>query len=243
MLQKYNTIEFIWFHKPNFLDSRIPKKKAISHCIHMMFDVYGERFTRFSNWFDVQKHLGIDRFRLYFFRINQTSEEMIRKKVGKHAEIFHSRLDKPFICRHYITFLENQKSEIADYLMKNCEDMFSVYFDWNREGVFNAHEKVCTNDCLLNFKWTHEFTTNYDFDEFIFPRRLDTNFLTKSKNSTSEITCESQVRDYTLYDYAVDLSSKSSTPVAVLLFKHVLFFHNDHKNFHEKLFKIVDKNK
>lgn len=239
MANKYKSKTFIWFHQPNFYDSRLPKKKAIAHCNHMMFDLDGVRQARFFNWFDVQKRLGIDRFRLYFFRVNQTSEDEIRKRVGEHVEIFHTRLDKPFICRHYIEYMKTtNNSEQAQYLLNKCDNLFRVYFDWSIEGVFNIHEKVCTNDCLLNFKWTHEFTTNYDFDEFIFPRKVETNDFTSSNSLLEKISCDSTPEKYSLYDYAVDLTRKSSTPVAVLRFKHVMFFHNDHANFFKKLFEI-----
>lgn len=243
------TERFISFQSANFFNSSVTKKKSVAHCVHMMFDLDGVRQKRLFNWHDVQQRLGVDRYRFYFFRVNETSERAIKERLGDRVEIFHTQLGRPFICRHYIAYSERHPlSNLAKYLLDNCDALFKSYFDWSRDGVFNIHEKVCTNDCLLTFKWQYEFTTNYDFDEFIFPRLLrasaqniDPRLLgpNNTSNSSQDRNCgllNQEISQYSLYEYAKRLNKIANGKVAVFRFKHVVFMHNDHMAFLKKLF-------
>lgn len=242
--QYYIPESFVSFHKPNFYDSKIPKNKSLGHCVHMMFDVEGERLKRFFNWFDVQKKFGVDKFRLYFYRVKPSSEIEIRKRLGNNAEIFHTQLNYEFICKYYHYYLEkSHKSKVSKYLLQNCLNLYRIYFDNNINGVFSAHEKVCTNDCLLNFKHQYEFITNYDFDEFIFPRKLKTNDY-KDFNTNNCHDLNYNLNDglnYNLYEYASRLSKLHSGNVAVLSFNHVLYVQQGYKEFLNTLFRAVAK--
>ena len=60
------------------------------------------------------------------------------------------------------------------YLYRNCEKSFMKHFrsSIKNEWVLNSHERLTSNDCLLNFKYDYELVTNYDFDEIILPRKI-----------------------------------------------------------------------
>lgn len=143
--------------------------------------------------------------------------------------------------------------------------MVRKYFNWNNQlsvkddlsvkhawGIRGIHEKICTNDCLLNFKWKFEFTTNYDFDEFIFPRIHETNYIVnyinRSNPDNDDGECvkpeNKQIKtSYNLYEYAKRMSNLSSKKVAQMQFKHVVFMVNDHKKFLKDLFELKLDNK
>jgi hypothetical protein len=123
------------FHEPTFYDAKeIIKKKAVAHCVHMMRDLENDRLKRLYNWIDMQKRLGIDKFRFYFFRVSKESEQGIRDKFGNDLiQIIDYKLDKDFLCGIY--------NQISD-AYQNCLSLFKIFFDNSVDGVFNAHEKV-----------------------------------------------------------------------------------------------------
>lgn len=117
-------------------------------------------------------------------------------------------------------------------------------------------ELVATNDCLASFKYEYEFVTNYDFDEFILPRR---HLPTRDLNYTKNLTCKSFITDshkiqanntntqakfekiISLYEFVTDLikelkSANSSRKIAALHFKHMLMFDNIPNEFLVDLF-------
>lgn len=99
---------------------------------------------------------------------------------------------------------------------------------------FHTRESIATNDCYASFKYTHQFVTNYDFDEFILPRRF-----TPTQNLpaiANQLSCPIQdsaqsgnftavlAERYSLYDYVTDLIKRQTKKIAWLNFEHMLFF-------------------
>lgn len=89
------------------------------------------------------------------------------------------------------------------------------------------YENVATNDCYASFKYTHEFVTNYDFDELIFPRRI---IPTRNiSNISQQLSCPTTTKSiYSLYNYITDLirqvDDNNSKKISFLSFEHMLFF-------------------
>jgi hypothetical protein len=201
-----------------------------------MRDIEGPRLQQFFNWVKIQQSIGISKFRFYFLRISEDSEREIRAKLDTSIfEIIEHKLDEEFVCqpyRNYLALSDDSNRHFATYMLENCHNHHSVFFNWSIDpGVLSANEKVCTNDCLLHFKHEFEFTTNYDFDEIIFPRKLNVDdyepFLDEVKDKNSDCSNERVNQNkYSLYDYAIRLSKLlgNGKSVAMLKFENGVVF-------------------
>lgn len=70
------------FHKPFVYDSRVRKKAAIGHCVHMIRDLDKRKLLQMKNWLSVQQRLGIDWVKLYFSKVSEESESEVRKFIS-----------------------------------------------------------------------------------------------------------------------------------------------------------------
>jgi hypothetical protein len=132
---------------------------------------------------------------------------------------------------------QNRSSTVRNYLLDNCRSYVKVFFDAKNEKVVNSHEIVCLNDCLMNFKYEYEFMTNYDFDEFIFPRK----FKTDDYERYDSFKCaenKRKIAKYNIYDYASELVSTYGPNAASFLFEHFLFMESFDRQFLNDLFDI-----
>lgn len=178
---KYKAKEYLLsFHWTNAYDERVAKKKSVAHCVHTIYDLDGEEVNRLKSWLKIQKRIGIDRVKLYFSRVeDSTIKSKLLQEFGNYLEIVDYRLDFDYICK--TPLLHIRSSSIVDnitmnYLYENCLNFYNQYFDGSKDYIFYSNGKLSTNDCLLGFKYEYEFTTNYDIDEIIFPRKYNTNF-------------------------------------------------------------------
>jgi hypothetical protein len=76
----------------------------------------------------------------------------------------------------------------------------------------------------MNIKNDYEFATNYDFDEFIFPRIFKTNdFSTFAQLDCNSLNNKQSAKNYNLYDYAVRLKNEHGQDAACFEFESVAF--------------------
>lgn len=67
------------FQKPVLFDSRARKKAAFAHCVHTVRDLTNNnKIGKMKTWLKIQKLLGIDRVKLYFFQVEKKEENEIR---------------------------------------------------------------------------------------------------------------------------------------------------------------------
>lgn len=132
------------------------------------------------------------------------------------------------------------------YLNETCANVHEIFFDDSIFGRVNSLEKLCDNDCFLTFKYTHEFVTNYDFDEVIFPRKYTTNDLSFFDAPTSQDTFNCTLvrsnfdtNDYSLYSYVQKLKNKYGQNVGCFQFEHVLFVDNFDRGWIDNILKTV----
>jgi len=83
--------------------------------------------------------------------------------------------------------------------------------------VFNSHERLQTNDCLLRLKHEYQYVTNYDVDEIIFPRqkKFRETSLKCSLNESSMDIKPDKVHLYNIYDYTVGLDGLYSSDIVI----------------------------
>ena len=119
----------------------------------------------------------------------------------------------------------NPDSSVHDYLLKQCQHGYRNLFQAIVvAGTWNLHEKIASNDCLINFKYTHEFVTNYDFDELIIPHHSnmgDMQVYFDNMSSSKASVCDHNPVKFNLYDHAVKMLNKHND-AAVLSLDHVM---------------------
>lgn len=148
-------------------------------------------------------------------------------------------------CHPQIEFFRRHQSwRWARKQAVRCKDFFFAYMGDHWKG-FHTRELVATNDCFASFKYTHELVTNYDFDEFILPRKLaptrDLARILSDITSTSRQHNPIDIDSYNLYEYLVGLiKANTSSKIGWLSFEHMLFFNNLPANFLPNLKHLVE---
>lgn len=145
--------------------------------------------------------------------------------------------------------------------MTSCRNFFHSHMGSNWAG-FHTRELIATNECLASFKHTHKYVTNYDFDEFIFPRKfVPTRNLDEiaryisscpknsqpENNLTSVKTLNISTTRYSLYEYVTDLMTKyaerrGTKKIAWFHFEHMLFFDRVPNEFIANLERVYSMN-
>ncbi|CAF0821566.1 unnamed protein product [Brachionus calyciflorus] len=88
---------------------------------------------------------------------------------------------------------------------------------------------MCSNDCLLHSKYEYEYLSNYDFDEFILPRKHGSNYFMnvnfKENSSCDDFknwTNENKI-NYNIIDYVKSLLKNYGSDVAYFHFPNVQY--------------------
>ncbi|CAF1133746.1 unnamed protein product [Brachionus calyciflorus] len=100
--------------------------------------------------------------------------------------------------------------------------------------VNNLHERMCTNNCLLESKYEYEYLTNYDFDEFVFPRNFMTNHVKQSDYDLENIDL---TLNNNIMDYISKLNKKYGKNISYYAFENVLFL-NEHAFLNKKIVNL-----
>lgn len=179
------------------------------------------------------------KIKLYFARVKESVKFAFNQEFRDYIEIIDYKLNFKSICKFSLNLkkkYENVESlGTIEYLYQNCMNFYNRYFNGSNYFIFNTHEKICTNDCLIDFKYKYEFTTNYDIDEVIFPRKYKTNDFSHFKNikKCSQSLAELN-HNYSIYEYAVKLTKDHGSNIGIFQFENVAFLTVPVVNFFEK---------
>jgi hypothetical protein len=167
----------VWLQKPRYFNTSIPKRKAVSNCVHMVNHIDELRFSRIQNWLELQRSIGYEKIKFYFYNVNQKYHELFHLKFNDgFVEIIEYNTSLEHLCHWPKNLLgDDPSSELYQYLYKNCLQAHEKHFKMSDGMIYNSHERMNSNDCLLKFKYEYEYITNYDIDEIIFPRLSGTN--------------------------------------------------------------------
>jgi hypothetical protein len=171
----------IKYQKPIFFDGRINITKTIAACIPYS---YGSTLPNIENWIDFHLKFGMEEIMFY----DSTTTELIKSLLNSDKYKNEKRLKvKPYrISYNDVCSLEGlaQSSfiKVDEILQTNCKHFFNREFKEFIAGR-TKHEQITSNDCLTQMSKTHEFVSNYDLDEFVFPR-------TRNITATPEFSCD-----------------------------------------------------
>lgn len=129
---KYKDKEYLLsFHWTNAYDERVAKKKRVAHCVHTIYDLDRQEVNRIKSWLKIQKSIGIDRVKLYFSRVeDSTIKSKLLQEFRNYLEIVDYRLDFDYICK--TPLLHIRSSSIVDnitmnYLYENCQLLQPIF--------------------------------------------------------------------------------------------------------------------
>jgi hypothetical protein len=208
----------VYVNKPSFFNLSAPKKKEIVNCVHTLRGLTPKVFAQMKTWLKINQKLGYSKIKLCAVDYNTTYMHEVKNEFGDFVEINNFELNLGKVCSNY----KNASAYV-------CNSGESAYFG----QASNFHEKVCTNECLINYRYEYEFLTNYDIDEIIFPRNFTTSFhrsvLEANKTSDCrevyqkhETFIDSECFKFNMYDYAMRLHKIYGQNVAFFEFTHFL---------------------
>jgi hypothetical protein len=238
--QKIIPVSYLQFQVPKIIDARGLKKQALAHCVHSVYDldvittpnqvifdpsVNSNRFNSMVHFLSMQYDMGIDQIRLYLKRQRSNTDFFITEKF-KNLSVVYYPLSYAEICRMQITQSENSPGvNVYDHLLQQCRKGYQLLFQAIVvAGTWTMHEKLASNDCYINYRYTHEFITNYDFDELIIPHAAhmgDLQVQFSDMNSSKTSICAHQPSKFNLYEHAVRLL-KQNNQAAYLALDHVI---------------------
>jgi hypothetical protein len=193
----------IKLQKPSRFKRSVPKKKQIAHCVHLVRDLDENRLKNLIEWIFIQRKLNMAKISLYFQSVINKNDVIEKIRKANNDESFVKIIDYKTNFGDFCKFpvQSSFKNRLNMSLIeKSCKESYDIHFS----KVPQKHEKINTNDCYLNYKYEYEYVSNYDFDEFIFPRLDQTKSQSQllfNKSNCSDMLNYS-IPKYDLYSYA-----------------------------------------
>ena len=235
------------FQKPLFFNKSVPKIKGVANCVHMVNNIDDVRLKRFFDWIEIQRRIGYSKLKFFFFNVTRESRLKIKSFLQEYSkydliEIVDYKTSLEDLCYWSLNLLKNDpNSEFYLFLYNNCLKSYRKHFyDIRIEnfGMYNSHERICSNDCLMKFKHVYEFVSNYDFDEIIFPRQIETTnedlMYNLKVTNCDNFNLNLNLTSYNIYDFVSRLAKQYH-------FKNVACFHFEHVVFFDNQMILVDK--
>jgi hypothetical protein len=189
----------IKLQKSSIFKRSIPKKKQIAHCVHLVHNLDENRLKNLIEWIFIQRKLNIAKISLYFQNVKNLNNVTEKIREANNDESFVKIIDYKNKFEDFCQINSSINKPNMSLTEESCKESFGIHFS----KVKQKHEKINTNDCYLNYKYEYEYVSNYDFDEFIFPR-LDQNIsqsqILINKSNCSDVLNYS-IPKYDLYSY------------------------------------------
>jgi hypothetical protein len=213
---------YIKFQTPTIYNAKNKKYQSVANCVHLVRGLKSIKMNRLLNWLELQFSIGYKHITFYFFEPNEDAKRAIEEIYPTDKVIiidYHTDIKQ--VCKYEIQKLRNYpNSTLFKNLHDICVKSYAKHFSMSKGYTSNAHERMNTNDCYMHYKYEYEYVTNYDFDEFIFPRKYN-------MTSVPFRDATSLSKNYNIYDYAKRLFKKYGSTASSLLFDHVLFINID----------------
>jgi len=243
-----NSLSLIKTQNPSIFKRSIPKKKQIAQCVHFMYGLNEKRIQNLVEWIFIQRKLNIAKIRLYFNDVPDSDYVINKIREANNDKTFVEIIQYRNKLQEFCRIKDNTPKELSDTSIdEDCKKIFNTTFSLSNQ----KHEKINTNDCYLNFKYEYEYTSNYDIDEFVFPRLVQTSDQIKlfdsvrqSKNKTCfpMKTNKSELIKYDLYNYTKYLHNLlGGSSVAYLQFYNT-FMLLEFRNLLENILKYTTGN-
>lgn len=216
----------------------------------MVNNLDDRKFNKLSLWLNIHQNVGFAKIQLYLSNIDKFYQKELETEFGTFLKIVEYKTSYLEICEWQIK-KANQFNNSYFYksLLNYCKYSHQIYFEISDEYVKNAHERICTNDCLLKSKFEFEYLSNYDFDEFIFPRHYNLKYHIMQKLNEND-SCENYNKSlyekqnnlpkYNFYKYIRKINDFYGNNMAYFHFENVLFL-NNFQFVRDEAIKLVEK--
>jgi hypothetical protein len=209
----------IYFQEPKFYNRSIPKLNSILNCVHTLSIDNNARYHNILNWIQINKAMGVGKIQFCSIDYNSSYNPKLEKKFESFVEVIYHEINLTRICAN----LNDTDPSCMTTFVRAYNDFYQLH-GW--------YDKVCTNDCFLNYKYVYKYVSNYDIDDLIFPRKYSTFFsqtLNLNTSNCSEVYTEfAQNKDnsvYSVYDYIQRLEQKHGK-ASYFRFEHYLVLVN-----------------
>ncbi len=238
---------YLNYQLPTFIDATKPKKKAIAHCIHMLYDLeFDQHKDSLEQFFDMLIDLQIDQAKMYIYRHHSLVDLSLKERFKFLSVVYHEAVHHR-VCQLEIYNLKRQPDSVVNqYAYDQCMVGFRKFFQIIEIARVKAiHDKINTNDCYLNFRHVYEVVTNYDFDEFIWPHKTTFGQVAKyySENLREDLqsVCNLKALSFNAFEHEALLLRKVPNSGSLKL-DHVVMlgFTNNLNGFFEDLEKSLN---
>jgi hypothetical protein len=206
-LSRENMFRLLQYQELKAIDASRPKLKEVGHCLHAIRDLDSAKVQKLLKWLLLQKKIGYKKVKIYFYDDARKYANLIYEKYdADFVEIVQHESNFSVVCNWHIeNYLNNPHDELARYLFSYCKQVFDKLFNFGIDDINFVHGRSQTNDCYLQFKYIYEFTTNYDFDEILLPRKINP-FINSIPDEYQN--CKLDTYSYSIYNYSVELFEK-----------------------------------
>ena len=197
------------FQIPRIVDLPQKKIKNIAMCTQFCYSLP----LMLTEWVSLHEKLNISQIVVYDSTENYSLTDFINRKSLNHVvEVRPYFLNKTKTCNIENFYFIKNFSEISAYTQVCNGFVENIKFEQSRFHTRLIHHDVSANDCYTTESEKYELIAVYDFDEIVFPRRIDDTHVENKKalscNSTQIYSNTSSFIPYTLYDYSLKLVSK-----------------------------------
>jgi hypothetical protein len=145
----------VFAHVPIVYDpAKRPPKTGVINCVHLIRDMNITLYKRTKTWIRMFQALGVDKIRFYSIDEPRVHLQKLRYDNPDFIDIINYEHNVVALC-----------AQLSANNSESCAKTYGHIFDFKK--VFNLHERLVTNDCLIHSRFTHSFMTNMDVDELI----------------------------------------------------------------------------
>jgi hypothetical protein len=233
----------IFFHKPNIVTHKGPKLQTKTvNCVHTLRDVNTDiKYKHLKNWLRINQLMGVGRIRLCIMTGDKSSEpyeNRLKDLVKLFGKDFIDVVEYESNPRRLCDKLKNSTNKLSDSWRDLCVQ--TIENDFSHIGT---HENTCDMECLHNYKHAYQYMTNYDVDEFIFPRRFSKNHFNDLENirdlkcdiyPLNDGTKKAMYGNNMMHEYIQRLTGIYGNRVAYFHFQNYQVL-NEHENLLDKI--------
>ena len=226
---------------------KVPNEKINNIAICVQFTYNLSPFI--YDWVKIHEKLEVKQIVIYDSIINDSLTKYIENNnLNKIVEVrpYFFYENKTCSLKRLHWYKNNEFNNFDDVVYKDICFSFAnnVKFDLNNFDSRLIHEDLSANDCYLTERNKFEFVALYDYDEFIFPRRFDSNEYLKDINSCNDPKiCSKDLYTSSLYEYIIKLHAHNTNDnisnLSSIYFDAGLYLHLDY-NIYNFVFKLFD---
>ena len=235
--KKYdNYYSYLTFQRPTiFLNKK--KQDQIVNCVHRVKNLNETLVSRLIIWLKIMVKLGYSKVVLYNNYISSINRKRIVDSFPLFVEFVDYKTDLKDCCHVARKKLESEPQNYFFHQEKiHCVSNYHIFLDKYNESkalVDQAVNRLGSNDCLMHNKFEFNYLTNFDFDEFILPRKFLTHLYRNINISTDSKMCKSfdnfvikQNQTYKMIDYIDFLKKKFNSNIAHFTFENFQLLSN-----------------